>query len=135
MTQRFLIVLTFVNLALLLFLVVRARPAQAQSPTPVLRGRALEIVDDQGKVRASIQIQPQDKNVKMPNGKTYPETVILRLIDRNGQPSVKLATSEQEAGLALVGGDDVTYIVLKADLQSGSLKLTNKDGRQQFIQP
>jgi hypothetical protein len=61
--------------------------------------------------------------------------VILRLIDRNGQPSVKLETSEQGAGLALVGGDDVTYTVLQADLQSSSLKLTNKNGRQQLIAP
>lgn len=135
MTQRFLIILTFVNLALLLFLMARTWPVEAQGIAPVLRGRALEIVDGQGRVRASVQVQPADKSVKMPNGKPYPETVLLRLIDGNGQPSVKLGTSEDGAGLALVGGDDVTYIVLQADLQSGSLKLTNKDGRQQLIQP
>jgi hypothetical protein len=51
--QRLLIVLTLVNLALLIFTLAQMRPAAAQSATPVLRGRALEIVDDHGRVRAS----------------------------------------------------------------------------------
>jgi hypothetical protein len=72
---------------------------------------------------------------RTPNGQTYPETVVLRLIDINGQPSVKLATSEQSAGLSLVGGDDASYTVLKADIMESSLKLTNKAGRQQLIKP
>ncbi|MCA1696315.1 MAG: hypothetical protein LC749_17235, partial [Actinobacteria bacterium] len=50
--QRVLIALTVVNLALLVFVLVQIKSA------PVLRGRSLEIVDDQGRVRASIKVQP-----------------------------------------------------------------------------
>jgi hypothetical protein len=53
--QRLLIGLTLVNLALLVFTLSQARPAAAEGGPPVLRGRALEIVDDRGRVRASIQ--------------------------------------------------------------------------------
>ena len=131
--QRLLIVLTVLNFGLLVVLLVHIRPVEAQGlAAPVLRGRALEIVDDHGKVRASITIQPPGK---MPNGEPYLESVLLRLIDSNGQPSVKLGTSEQEAGLSLVGGDDISYLVLKADVTESSLKLTNKAGRQQIIRP
>ena len=130
--QRFLIVLTVVNLGLLMFLLAQIRPVEAQTVGQVLRGRTLELVDEHGKVRASIKVEPAGR---MPNGQTYPETVILRLIDPNGQPSVKLGTSEQGAGLSLVGGDDASYVVLKTDVKEGSLKLTNKDGRQRLIQP
>ena len=130
-TQRLLIALTFVNLALLMLLLARAGTPDAHGAELVLRGRALEIVDDQGRVRASIKIQPGGTM----SGQPYPETVILRLIDPNGRPSVKLAGSEQGAGLSLVGEGDSTYVVLKAEEGSTSLKLTNKAGQEQLIKP
>lgn len=130
--QRVLKALTVVNFVLLVFQLTQIRPVEAVNVAPVLRGRALQIVDDHGEVRASIIVEPAGR---MPNGQAYPETVILRLIDPNGQPSVKLATSEQGAGLSLVGGDDASYIVLKADVTESSLKLTNKAGRQRLIRP
>jgi len=130
-TQRLLALLTVVNLGLLMFLLVRIKSAEARSAASVLRGGALEIVDDQGRVRASIQVLP----ATLQGGKTYPETVLLRLIDANGRPSVKLGASEQGAGLGLGGDSDPTYVVLKAEGTDTSLKLTNKDGRQQLIKP
>lgn len=133
--QRFLIAITFVNLGLLMFLLVQIRRVEAGSVAPVLRGSALEIVDDQGRVRASIKVQSADQTVKMPDGQTYPETVILRLIDPNGRPSVKLGASEQGAGLGLGGNSDPTYVLLKAEGEKSFLSLRNKDGRQQLIKP
>ena len=133
--QRILIALTVLNLGLLVFLAARIRRVEADAVAPVLRGRALEIVDDQGRVRASIKVQPPDPTKTMPNGKTVPENVILRLIDARGRPEVKLGGSEQGAGLGLIGETDSTYVVLQADLGETSLKLTNKDGHQQLIKP
>ena len=133
--QRLLVALTLVNLGLLVFLLAQLRAVGANGTAPVLRGRTLEIVDDQGRVRASIKVQPADPNVKMPNGTPYPETVMLRLIDPNGRPSVKLGASEQGAGLGLGGDSDPTYIVLKAEGTETSMRLTNKDGRQKLIEP
>ncbi len=48
--QGFALALTLLNLALLMFLVVQNRGAAAQNVAPVLRGRELQIVDDQGRV-------------------------------------------------------------------------------------
>ena len=54
--------LTGLNVALLTILLVQQlQPAFAQGEPPVLRGRALEIVDSQGRVRASITVLPPDK--------------------------------------------------------------------------
>ena len=125
--QRAFFALTVVNLGLLVFLLAQMRPVEARSEAPVLRGRALEIVDDQGRVRASIQV--------LPSGNTYPETVILRLIDPNGRPSVKLTASVQGAGLALGGESDATYAMLGASGAESTLKLTSKAGREQIITP
>jgi hypothetical protein len=133
-------VLTLLNLLLLTsFLLNQIRSVEASSPA-VLRGRGLEIVDAQGKVRASIQIVPSgparraDGSV-VNDAKTYPETVLLRLIRPDGRPSVKMATSEDGSTLSLGGGIDPTYIVLDANGGDPSLSLTNKDKRLQLIKP
>jgi hypothetical protein len=139
--QRTLTLLTVLNLGILGFLLInQIRPVHANGPATVLRGSGLEIVDAQGKVRASIQIMPKgparaaDGSIAK-DGKIYPETVLLRLIRPDGRPSVKIATSEHGSGLALGGGIDPTYVVLGADGGDPSLSLTNKDGRLQLIKP
>lgn len=134
--QRLATILTAVNLVLLLVLVGQVRPTMAQEGVaPVLRGRALEIVDAQGRVRASIVVHPADPTVTKPDGKPYPETVMLRLIDPQGRPEVKLGASEQGAGLGLVGATDATHVLLKTEGTNAFLKLTNNDGREQLVKP
>ena len=132
-TQRLLVVLTVVNLGLLLFQTARFWPAEAAGAAPILRGSALEIVDDHGKVRASLALYPADPKVKLPDGKTLGETVMLRLINRNGRPAVKLATSENGAGLVLSGNKGLAYALLNGEDGEGSLKLVTKDGKERVI--
>jgi hypothetical protein len=135
-TQQLMIVLTVINLLILMFTLAQSRPATADGVVPVLRGRALEIVDDQGRVRASIKLHPADPTFKWPNGERgIPETVMFRLIDANGRPEVKLGASEQGAGLGFVGKSDSTQVVLQAEGMDSWLKLMNGDGRQQLIKP
>jgi hypothetical protein len=137
-TQRLVVALTGLNLALVAFLFVgRTRPAGAASGVvPVLRGRALEIVDDRGQVRASISVLPADPAVKMPGGTTgYPETVLLRLRTSAGRPNVKLAATEDGSGLVLAGDSDPTYAQIGARGDSTSLKLSNKNGRVHLVEP
>jgi hypothetical protein len=107
-TQRILIGLTVINLGLLMFQLTGMRSVEAvtpasgetASPAPVLRGSSLEIVDDQGRVRASIKIHEGDPKFKWPNGKIgYPETVMFRLIDPNGRPEVKSERRSKAAEL------------------------------------
>jgi hypothetical protein len=129
-TQRLLIGLTVINLGLLVFLLAQTRlhigPQGVRVWTnineTVLRGRALEIIDDQGRTRAAINLHPADQV------HSYPETAILRLIDQNGRPSVKLSTSERGGGLALVSGVGDMYV----QLSSHGMTVT-KDGQQQAI--
>jgi len=139
--QRFVSALTPVNFGIVVFVLLHHIPSvQAGSTATVLRGSGLEIVDDQGKVRASIQIEPEgparraDGSV-VNDGKIYPETVRFRLIRPDGRPSVKITTSEQGSGLTLGGGIDPTYIVISADGGDPSVLLTNKDGKTQVVKP
>jgi len=132
--QRLLIALTVVNLALLIFTLARIRPAIAGDVPPVLRGRALQIVDERGRVRASLEVLPA---TTQPNGETYPETVLLRLITEQGRPSVKISASEQAAGVSLAGPSNTkdTYVILEAKGTASSLRLRNEDGREQTVKP
>ena len=132
--QRLLIALTVVNLALLIFTLARIRPAIAGDVPPVLRGRALQIVDERGRVRASLEVLPA---TTQPNGETYPETVLLRLITEQGRPSVKISASEQAAGVSLAGPSNTkdTYVILDAKGTASSLRLRNEDGREQTVKP
>ena len=144
--QRLLIAITVINLGLVVFLLAQIRRVDAGvgetrgigagSALPVLRGRELEIVDDQGRVRASIKIHPGDPNYKWPNGKTgIPETVMFRLIDPNGRPEVKIGASVEGGGFGLVGETDTTNVVLEAQGPDCLLKMSNKAGKQQLIKP
>src|SRR5262245_62138290 len=134
-TQRNLIALTLINLVLLLFtLAQQLRPAFAQGEAPMLRGRGLEIVDAQGRVRASISVLPASR---LPNGEAQAETVLLRLITERGRPSVKIESSEVTAGLSFAGptGTKDTYVILQSKATISSLKLRNEDGREQVLSP
>ena len=52
--QRLLVSLTIINCMLLVFLLAQMRPVEANAESSVLRGRGFEIVDERGRVRASI---------------------------------------------------------------------------------
>src|SRR3954453_11224419 len=133
--QRLLVALTAINLGLLAYQVFRPRLVYAQENAPVLRGRALEIVDERGKVRAQLQVFPPDPKHQLPNGDPYPETVLLRLIDPNGRPSVKLATDVRGGGLYLGGAEDPTMARLGGGGAEPELFLQDRDGRQRTIRP
>jgi hypothetical protein len=141
-TNRTIWVLTAINVVLVGFVMLReARHVQADGVAPVLRGQKLEIVDTQGKVRASIQVIPEgparkaDGSLTEHGTKVFPEAVVLRLIRPDGRPSVKIATTEQGSELDLSGGTDPTYLVLSAQGSETSVTLTNKDGKQQVVKP
>jgi hypothetical protein len=132
--QRLTIILTVCNLILLALGLAQLRPAAAQGVVPVIRGRALEIVDDQGRVRAEIKVLPAQPALKMPDGTTgYPETVQLRLISSQNSPHVKLGTTEDGAGLVLGGEKGYTQLLSRG--ADPFVKIVTKDGRERTIKP
>jgi hypothetical protein len=135
-TQRALLVVIACNVLLLFVLANRTSAIETRGVAPVLRGRALELVDDRGRVRASISILPADPSVKMPDGTTgYPETVLLRLITSDGRPNVKIAATERGSAMVLSGGSDPTYVQILAEDPATFVKLSNHDGRERVIRP
>ena len=130
-TQRFGFILTTINLVFLLMLLAQNyAPVEAKENLAVLRGSALEIVDSQGRVRASISVQPA---VTM-NGRTYPETVLLRLTDPQNGPIVKLEASAEGSALGL-SDDAEGGVQLFAKSDRNFVRVVDDEGHIELIQP
>lgn len=133
-TQRLSIILTVVNFLLLVAVLIFVRPTTTSSVPDVLRVRALELVDEQGRARAQLIIVPATTQ----DGKDYPETTLFRLIDPDGRPAVKIDTSIEGSGMMLSGEaqqGEWNGIQLLARGQDGLIKLVDGDGKEQVIKP
>jgi hypothetical protein len=133
--QRLAIALTVVNLLILVSGLFRVEAVTAAQDVPMLRGRGLELVDEQGRRRAQIIIMPPSTT---PDGHKSEGTVLFRLIDVNGRPGVKIGTSQNGSGISLAGDSERREwngVQVLADSTGSVVKLTNKDGRVQLIKP
>ena len=132
--HRFALGLTALNLVLLVVILLGHVPAAFAKPSQptILRARALEIVDDRGRVRAAILVHGPETV----NGVTYPETVLLRLIDPKGGPVVKLTAAANGAALGLSDGlDGSGGIQLYARDSASFVRIVDKTGRTQMLKP
>lgn len=141
-TQRLVLALTAANLIILVVSLGKVLPSTAQalgtsveqeSPSrvqavvPVLRGRALELLDDRDQVRSRINVEP--------NG-----DVVFRLLDRNGTIRVKLGASENGSGLVLLDRATEPGVHIKAGRNADgatttSLTLRGTGGQERVIKP
>jgi hypothetical protein len=69
------------------------------------------------------------------DGRPFPETVVLRLIDPKYSPVVKLSGSERSAGLGPAGDSQAKYTLLESQPTGSVLKLTDANDREQLIKP
>jgi len=133
MKTRFLTILTVANLVVLLVVVFLISSSSKSDGIPtVVKARAFELVDVHGKVRAEIKVLPAEPNATMPDGtKGYPETVILRLIDSQGGPNVKLTATEDGSGMVL--GGDSGYVQVLSRSANPTVKLNSKSGKERVF--
>ncbi len=131
--HRAIVALVIINLVLLTVQLAHARPTAPDPVAPVLRGRALELVDEHGRVRAEIKVLPAQPDVKMPDGTTgMPETVQLRLINSAGSPHVKLVAPEDGSALVL-GGERGAYVQIRSRGAAPAVKIHHGDGHETVI--
>ncbi len=129
MTQRLAIALTAINLVFLLLVGAQGRSATAQAVAPVLRGHAIELVDDRGQVRSRLNVEQSGE-------------VVLRLLDEHGTIRVKLGAGESGSGLLLA--DERTepgvHLIARRTATTErpattSITLRGADGKERVIKP
>jgi hypothetical protein len=121
-TLRIAVALGALNLAILAGAAVQARTAGAQGGDDILRGRALELVDEGGKTRARIDVEPSGE-------------VVFRLLDQQGTIRVKLGAGKEGSGLLLANDATEPGVHILAKDTGSSIRVVNKDGRQRLIAP
>jgi hypothetical protein len=122
-TNRLALALTVVNLILLIVVIAQSRMTANQTIPEVLRVRAFELVDENGRVRAQL-------NIDETNGE-----VIFRLRDEKETIRVKLAASAEGSGLLLINNLTEPGVHLLAKQDDTSLTLTDHSGAAQIIKP
>jgi hypothetical protein len=134
-STKFLLALTATNFFLLIALLAQSFGlARAESEASILRGRGLQIVDEQGRVRASISVLPAAPSQ---DGTGQGEMALLRLITELGRPSVKIGASEHVSGLSVAGpsGTKDTYAILQAGDETSLLRLRSENGKEHVVKP
>ena len=122
MRERVAIGLTVMNLALLGFQLVGQPRVEAQTTTDVLRARALQLVDERGTSRASLDVAPQGD-------------VVFRLRDESGTIRVKMSAGRGGSGLLLLDSETEPGVQLDAGTGGSRLRLTNRGGRTREVTP
>jgi hypothetical protein len=132
--QAMLIALTFLNLCILGVVLFREPAVAAPSARSdgVLRGQGLQITDSQGRVRASITINPAAHQV---DGSIYPETVLLRLITAEGRPVVKISSAEDGAAMTLSAAEGPSYVQLLSRGSDPRVVVVDGAGKQSATLP
>jgi len=134
--HRLAVGLGVINLVLMALLLGRGHPFTAQAArqstqeaAPLLRGRALELVDERGQVRSRLNVEQDGE-------------VVFRLLDRNGTIRVKLGGNEGGSGLVLLdeATEPAVHIIARQAANSRrptttSLSLRGADGKQRVIRP
>lgn len=121
-SQRIAIVLTAINLLFVLATLAQARSPDGQGTAPVLRGRALEVVDERGQMRARLNVESSGE-------------VVFRLLDQEGTIRVKLGSAKDGSGLLLANDATEPGVHILAKATGSSLRLKNKDGRERIFTP
>jgi hypothetical protein len=111
---------TVVNLALLLTAFTQ-RPQSSTEPQ-VLRGTAIELVDESGRLRGRLNVEPGGE-------------VVLRLVDERGRIRVKLGAGTDGSGLLLANDATEPGVHLLATSKGSSIRVVNGDGRERLIAP
>ncbi|HSI87875.1 MAG TPA: hypothetical protein VK918_02395 [Pyrinomonadaceae bacterium] len=111
------VALSILNLIVLVFLLTQTGTTSAQTDVlPLVRAKALEIVDEGGKVRAQIKVES--------NGE-----VIFRLRDSTGTIRSKYGADERGSALLLMDDRTEATVRIRANKDGGGLSLYDREGK------
>lgn len=121
--------LWFVASALVMTLLLRtssmatsAQAAQLRAEPTVVRAQTIELVDEQGHIRASLKVKPGGE-------------VVFRMMDAKGTIRVKLGAAEDGSGLVLLDDRTEPGVHALAKRMGTSLTLAEKGKDARVLKP
>lgn len=122
MTRRLLVALTSINALVMAGLLIHWSRAAAAADPETVRARAIELVDQNGQVRAQLKVESDGE-------------AVFRLRDAKGEVRVKLGAGGDGSGLVLLDGATEPAIHMLAKSSGTSVTLTGKGGQRRVIVP
>jgi hypothetical protein len=118
--QRIAIGFSVFNLLLLIFLLTQSPSTAQQDVVPMVRTRAFELVDENGKVRAQFNIEK--------NGE-----VVFRMRDEKGTIRSKFGASESGSALSMMDDRTQATVQIRSNQAGGNMVLIDREGRERTI--
>jgi hypothetical protein len=115
--QRIAIAFSVLNLLLLVFLLAQAPSEAQQSVTPVVRTRAFELVDENGKTRAQIDVEKTGE-------------VVFRLRDETGTIRSKFGAGKDGSGLSLMDDRTEATVQIRANKNVSEMLVFDRKGNK-----
>jgi hypothetical protein len=119
---RVAVALTVINFVVLFAVLVESSTAAVQASGDIIRGKALELVDQRGQIRARFNVESDGQ-------------VVLRLLDQEGTIRVKLGADKAGSGLVLNNDATEPGVHILAKDAGTKIRLATKDGRERVITP
>lgn len=121
-SRRLVVGLAGLNVALVVGMLVQGHRVSAAGDPGTVRARAVELVDERGRVRAQLNVEADGE-------------AVFRLRDSNGEIRVKLGAGGEGSGLLLLDGSTEPGIQMLARKGGSSVTLTNSGGQRRVIAP
>jgi len=118
--QRIAIVFSVFNLLLLVFLLAQSPSTAQQDILPMVRTRAFELVDENGKARAQINVEKTGE-------------VVFRLRDAKGTIRSKFGASESGSGLSMMDDRTEATVQIRSNQAGGNMILIDREGRERTV--
>lgn len=116
------IALTAVNIAVLIVVLTGAAAGAPDAVPSVVRAQRIELVDEDGRIRARLSTEPGGE-------------VVFRLIGSNGDIRVKLAASDDGSGLVLLDESTELGVHILAERTGTFVKLRGENNRERILEP
>ena len=118
--QRIAIVLSVFNLLFLVYLVAGFSSSAQPAIAPVVRARLIELIDDKGKVRASLSVEKTGE-------------AEFRLRDKTGAIRAKFGAGDTGSAFILMDERTEATVQINANEKGGGISLFSRDGKRNDI--
>ena len=118
--QRIVIILSIVNVLALAFVFAERRTSADEAISPKVRTRAIELVDDSGKTRATLDVEKTGE-------------VVFRLRDEKGTIRTKFSAGQDGSGLSLMDDRTEATVQIRANRDGGGITLFDRGGAKNVL--
>lgn len=112
---RIAIVLSVFNILILVFVLAQVRSTAEAGVSPIVRARVIELVDENGKARAQLNVEQTGE-------------VVFRLRDAKGTIRAKFGAGEDGSGLSMMDDRTEATVQIRANKSGGGIMLFDREG-------